>query len=144
MSLSLTLHKITWQLDRQAEIHLKRNYGVSFSWFRVLSVLDATGPSTQHRLAENLSVSDAAVSRLAERMAASGYLLVESDASHQRKHIVTISKNGADLVRRATKELEALLAQELQAADIDGAEYDALNTRLLEQLNKSKDRPGSD
>lgn len=138
MSLSLTLHKITWQLDQQAGIHLKRNYGISFSWFRTLSVLDATGPSTQHRLAENLSISDAAVSRLVERLASAGYLSVAVDATHQRRRIVTLSESGAALVRQATHELETLLTKELQAANIDEQHYAALNAALLAQLEQSK------
>ncbi|MET4783209.1 MarR family transcriptional regulator [Glaciihabitans sp. UYNi722] len=128
--LTTLIHEVVWAMDRKADEILKRDYGISVSWFRVLVVLKDTAPITQHSLAQRLRHSDPAVSRLLERMTKSGLLSVAIDPDHGRKRLVSLTPAGRSVVVSADSALEDLFVSDLTQAQIDISEFSSSMSAL--------------
>lgn len=138
--LTTVLHEVVWAMDRKADQIIRRDYGISLSWFRLLIVLRNTAPLTQHGLAEHLNHSDPAVSRLLERMSTSGLVSITIDPAHRRKRLVKLTTSGRELVDSADSALEALFRSDLERADIDIDGFTSAVVALSLQL--APDRTG--
>lgn len=134
MPIAFTLHQITGLLDKKAESILSHDYGISFAWFQLLNVLSTDGPATQHQVASRLHVSDAAVSKLLDRMSSSGLVSVAADTNRQRRQIVSLTDTGKELVVSATDKLDRLLRTEFQDAYVNITWYEQMSNALLQKL----------
>ncbi len=68
---------------------------LSYSRMRILGMLEELQPTTQHRLAQALLISDAAVSRMLKQLAADQLVTIEIDPTHARRRLVRLSDVGA-------------------------------------------------
>lgn len=132
--LATKLHKIVWMMDRTADELLKRRYGFSLSWGRLLIILEQSSPLTQHDLARKLNHSDPAISRQLERMSESGLLNVTVDPAHRRKRLVDLTARGRELATEANRTLEGLFQADLVRTGIDIDHFAAAVDALAEQL----------
>jgi DNA-binding MarR family transcriptional regulator len=132
--LATRLHLVVWMMDRKADDFLKREYGFSLSWGRLLIMLETSSPLTQHDLAQRLNHSDPAISRQLERMSDSGLVTVTVDPGHRRKRLVDLTTHGRALVAEANRTLEGLFRADLTRAGIDIGSFGASIDTLANQL----------
>jgi DNA-binding MarR family transcriptional regulator len=135
--LTTVLHEVIWLMDRKAGEIVKREYGISLSWFRLLIILQNVGPVTQHRLAQSLNHSDPAVSKLLDRMSESGFVTVTIDPTHRRRRIVELTEAGRQLATQIDNALEDLFTRDLTEAGIDIPGFTASVSALADQLTSA-------
>lgn len=75
---------------------------VSLPQFRLLLVLHEQGRSTSTHCAQALNVAGSSVTRLADRLHASGHLVRSADASNRSVVILELTEPGRRLVRQVT------------------------------------------
>jgi DNA-binding MarR family transcriptional regulator len=94
--------------------------GVSLPQFRLMLVLDDLGVTPSTKLARELAVSPSSVTRMVDRLVASGHVTRERDAEKRSIVALTLSPLGADTVRDVLAwrhvELERIL-RSLEPAD---------------------------
>ena len=141
-STAYLLGRLTVALDRAADRLLQTQVGISYKRFLFLTVLQQCGTVTQHELAVALGYSDPAVSTMLVELAKDGYLQTILSPTHGRKHLVTITAHGSEMVMRGRDVLDTHFDQLTVIAGIDSyhlrdlAErlYEALITKTQEQL----------
>lgn len=131
--ITFVLNEIVWHMNQHADRFLKQRHAMSFRWFILLATLSAVEPTSQHRLAEYLSYSDAAVSKLLGRMAESGLIQVSSDPGNARKHTVSLTEHGRSEVAAATIMLETEFTNLLADQNIDLESFGA-TAAIIHQL----------
>lgn len=93
---------------------------VSLPQFRLLLTLDELGPSSSTACATALGVAGSSITRLADRLDASGHVVRGTDAANRSVVTLTLTDAGRAVVRRVTdrrrRELRHALAQ-LTAAE---------------------------
>lgn len=95
-------------LEREAEVIIKREVGITLGQFMVMSVIDAyPGPLNQTAIADHLGLTNATVSRLIESGAKSGRIRVKVDPQSRRSHLVELTAEGMHLVQLGDKALES-------------------------------------
>ncbi|GAA4672443.1 MarR family winged helix-turn-helix transcriptional regulator [Gordonia humi] len=86
---------------------------MSLPQFRLLLVLDELGPSSSVRCARALGVVGSSITRLADRLDASGHLVRGADPANRSIVVLTLTDAGRDVVRAVTdfrrRELRAAL-----------------------------------
>lgn len=134
--LTFQMNEVVWMMNQHADAKLKKQYGVSFSWFLCMVKLQPIQPASQHSLAKQLQYSDAAVSRLVAKISAAGFMRAQPDPAHGRKHLVRLTKLGEEIVDQATKMLE----KDFQALAIwkteDRQEYSRLTQKIIDCLKE--------
>src|SRR5215831_1933660 len=97
-STTYLLGRFVFELDRTADHLLQTEVGITYRRFLFLTVLQASGTVTQHRLAVALGYSDPAVSMMLVELAADGFLETSKSPEHGRKRLVTITRKGSEVV----------------------------------------------
>jgi DNA-binding MarR family transcriptional regulator len=114
---------------------MRRQHGVSMSRYDVLAQLDlAGGRLGLGELAARLWLSPSGLSKLLDRMAASGLVVREPDPADARSWFAVLTPSGRALVRRARSSHHALLASTFGKA---------LSDRNLAELERAMDRLGT-
>lgn len=93
------------------------NLEVSLSQFRLLLVLDVLGESSSTECAEALGVVGSSITRLADRLHASGHLTRGSDPSNRSVVTLELAAPGRRLVREVTTRRRRELADVLDQLD---------------------------
>ena len=137
-ALTSTLHEIVWLMDQKADQLLKRDFGISFSWFHLMLTLQSVQPSTQHHLAVCLNYSDPAVSKLLVPIHQAGYVSIHPDPEHGRRRIVRLTPAGEKLTSSADTLLTREFGRVLRDADINLTAYTTMSTTIVETLRKDK------
>jgi DNA-binding MarR family transcriptional regulator len=88
------LHRVVFLLGEAARRRSTDPGGLSYSQMRLLGTLEDIQPTTQHRLAQALSVSDPAISRALRPLEADGLVEVHTDPEHARRRLVSITDAG--------------------------------------------------
>jgi DNA-binding MarR family transcriptional regulator len=105
--------------------------GVSLPQFRLLAVLADLGPTRSGRLARALGLEPSTVTRLADRLVASGHIERSGDPAHRGAVTLRLTPRAQELVRRVAawrrRELAGIVAQ-LSPGDHEAA------VRALRQL----------
>jgi DNA-binding MarR family transcriptional regulator len=135
--LTFVLNEMVWHMNQHADRFLKQRHAMSFRWFLLLATLSAIEPSSQHYLAECLSYSDAAVSKLLSRMAESGLIKVTDDPTHARKRVVSLTEHGRTEVVAATAMLEAEFTKLLADQNIDLESFGTTATIIHKLLTQA-------
>lgn len=128
------LGRFMFELDRAADHLLRTQVGISYKRALFLIVLRHSGTVTQHELAIALGYSDPAVSTMLVELAKEGYVQTTKSATHGRKHLVTITPKGNEVVARARHVLDAHFDQLLVAAGVDAQHLREITERLYEAL----------
>jgi DNA-binding MarR family transcriptional regulator len=93
-----------------------RNFGLSFSQYNILRVLDASanGQNTMSEIGRIMLVAGANITGIAKRLANDGFIIKKSDPADERVTILEITPKGKKALKNIAKEkdesLEAMLA----------------------------------
>ncbi|MFE6663988.1 MarR family winged helix-turn-helix transcriptional regulator [Streptomyces sp. NPDC057697] len=108
--------------------------GLTYSQIRLLGTLEDIEPTTQHRLAQALSVSDPAISRALRPLEAGGLVQITVDPEHARRRLVRLTEAGRKAFHAAGKPLYDELRAGLVAAGFPYERYLQDTLRLAEFL----------
>ena len=133
-SLTYTLHKLVFSLDRAADTLLRDAFDISYRRALVLVVLQDQPGITQHQLAQALGHTDPAVSALLAELAKDGFVDIQVSSLHKRKKEVQLTAKGKDMAAQTHQYLMEKLNSLLLAANVDGALYDRLTKQLYNTL----------
>jgi DNA-binding MarR family transcriptional regulator len=131
---SYLLGRFVFELDRAADHLLQTELGISYRRFLFLTVLQHSGTVTQHALAVALGYSDPAVSTMLVELTRDGYSQTTQSPEHGRKHLVTITPKGSEVVTQARQILDAHFDQLLVLADVDAQQLREIAERLYQAL----------
>lgn len=107
---------------------------VSLSQFRLLLVLHELGRSTSTQCASALGVAGSSVTRLADRLEASGHLLRGGHSSNRSVVTLELSDSGRRVVRRVTSRRRRELSRVLDRLDPSQRATCAAALRTLHEL----------
>jgi DNA-binding MarR family transcriptional regulator len=109
-------------------------FGIEPPHFGALSVLDATGPSSQQRLAGELGVSGTIVVQLADHLEDEGLIERNRSPDDRRVQLVTITAEGRRVLADALGVARQVTARFTEPLGADGAEeLRQLLVRLLDE-----------
>ena len=123
--------KVLMAIVRTAEIFKRnhstvfRNYGLSFSQYNVLRVLDASthGQNRMSEISRIMLVADANITGIAKRLQSEGFIIKKSDPTDERVTILEITPKGKKTLKNIEKEkdhwLEAMLADLSRSERLD-------------------------
>ena len=123
--------KVLMAIVRTAEIFKRnhsgvfRNYGLSFSQYNILRVLDASvnGQNMMSEISRIMLVAGANITGIAKRLASDGFIIKKSDPADERVTILEITPKGKKALKNIAKEkdewLEAMLADLSRAERLD-------------------------
>jgi len=137
-SLTYTLHRLVFALDRAADSLLRDQFNISYSRALVLVMLQDQPGITQHQLAQTLGHTDPAVSAILLELARDGYVTSQTSPLHKRKKEVQLTLKGQKLARQAHAYLNQKFDSLLLAANVDGTLYDQLTKQLYSALTTKK------
>lgn len=135
-SLLNKIARVTNGLEREVEIELKVSFSLTFSQFRVLDALAATGEVSQKELATRLEVTPAVVTRQAEVLSAKGLLVQRANPRSKRENVLVLTPKGESAAQDATKAVQACQMRFL--APLKVQDETALE-RAIETLSKVLD-----
>ena len=135
-SLLNKIARVTNGLEREVEIELKVSFSLTFSQFRVLDALAATGEVSQKDLATRLEVTPAVVTRQAEVLSAKGLLLQRANPRSKRENVLVLTPKGEAAAMDAAKAVQA--CQTLYLSPLKVQDETALE-RAIETLSKVLD-----
>jgi DNA-binding MarR family transcriptional regulator len=134
--LTFDIHKVVWQMDAMADHMLMERFGITFSKFHVLVVLESIQPTTQAELALCVGHSTAAISKSLATLKAENLVTISSDPHHGRKNIVQLTPAGTELVQKASSFLEKEFVHMLRESGIDVEAYTASTSAIKQTLTK--------
>jgi len=105
-SLLNKIARVTNGLEREVEIELKVSFSLTFSQFRVLDALAATGEVSQKDLATRLEVTPAVVTRQAEVLSAKGLLVQRANPRSKRENVLVLTPKGEAAAMDAAKAVQ--------------------------------------
>ncbi|MBS2964628.1 winged helix-turn-helix transcriptional regulator [Actinocrinis puniceicyclus] len=85
--------------------------------YRMLVVLDAQGPSSLARMAENLDVNPSTALRMVERLSASGMVEKIPNPKNRREVRLRLTPSGWEVVRQVTENRRKQMAAIVEALD---------------------------
>jgi DNA-binding MarR family transcriptional regulator len=130
--LGYLLGHANYALYRDFDAHVRAAGLTSIQW-RVLAALHDSPPLTVSELAQEVLSKQPTVTKLVQRMAEQGWLVLQADASDQRRTMVAASASGRRLVRPLVDTARQHEARMLRA--LGPAEKLALK-KLLEKLTR--------
>jgi len=139
---SYKLHKLVFSLEREARKIVKKHVGISYKRVVFLIVLGSSQPLTQHKLADILGYSDAAVSLMLTELKVASYVTVTPSADHGRKRIVSLTPAGEAIAKKASAILDEKFAQLGEIAGADLKEYAHVTEQLYQALITKETRKG--
>ena len=138
--------KVLMAIVRTAEIFKRshstvfRNYGLSFSQYNVLRVLDAStnGQNKMSKISRIMIVADANITGIAKRLQNDGFIIKKSDPTDERVTILEITPKGKRTLKNIEKEkdqwLEAMLTDLSRSERLDLLEKIRRITRRCRKL----------
>ena len=134
--------KVLMAVVRTAELLKKgvgaifKNYGLTFSQYNVLRILEATpnGKNTISIVSRIMLVSGANMTGVAKRLEKSGFLIRRGDANDERIKILEITPKGKETLKNIHHEKNQVLKQYMSSVSID--EKDEL-LATLRQIRKN-------
>ncbi len=128
------LHRVVMLLGEAARRRTDDPGGLTYSQIRLLGTLEEVEPTTQHRLAQALSVSDPAISRALRPLEADGLVQITVDPEHARRRLVRLTEAGRKAFHAAGKPLYDEFRAALVAAGFPYDRYLEDTLRLAEIL----------
>ena len=120
--------KVLMAIVRTAEIFKRihssvfRNFGLSFSQYNILRVLDASanGQNKMSEISRIMLVSGANITGIAKRLASDGFIIKKSDPTDDRVTILEITPKGKKTLKNIEKEKDEWLG--VMLADLSRSE----------------------
>ena len=112
----------TAELFKRNHSSVFRNYGLSFSQYNVLRVLDAStnGQNRMSKISRIMIVADANITGIAKRLQNDGFIIKKSDPTDERVTILEITPKGKRTLKNIEKEKDQWL--EVMLADLSRSE----------------------
>lgn len=95
------VHKVAAALDNGSDEVLSSRFDIGLSQFRILLILLENDGAKQITLADNLSQSEASISRQARVMEKKGLVIVRINLSSRREKLIFLTRKGALTARKA-------------------------------------------
>jgi len=130
--LGYLLGQANYALYKDFDAHV-RAAGLSSIEWRVLAALHDSPPLTVSQLAQQALSKQPTVTKLVQRMAEQGWLVLQTDASDQRRTLVSATASGRRLVKPLVDEARQQEARLLRAL---GATEKLALKKLLEKLTQ--------
>ena len=112
------IRRVAGQMDRSGEALFQQELGISLAQFLVLSVVEAhPGRMNQQGIADRLGLTKGTISRQVDNAVSAGLMTVETAQHNRRENVVTLTQDGAELVRRGDEVFEQERAAMLHAVD---------------------------
>lgn len=131
--------RLASQVERQLETALKVRFNLTFSQFRVLTILAGLGETSQRPIVDELGLSAALVTRQLESLVTRGLVAQKQNPASRRENVVHLTSKGERAVGELTKAV-----QQLQAEIFDGlglAEETELSRTLAKTMDVLTKRP---
>ena len=128
--LTATLHELVYAMDGYADRILTTRFGIGHNHFVFLSPLSHTTLDVT-RLAAQLNLTKAAVSKRVPQLSRAGWLAVAADPDHGRRVLLTLTVAGQALVDEAGTLLNDRFSSLLAATAVDQAALTASLTTLV-------------
>ncbi|KZB88285.1 MarR family winged helix-turn-helix transcriptional regulator [Amycolatopsis regifaucium] len=128
------LHRVVMLMGEATRRRTDDLDGLTYSQIRLLGTLEDIEPTTQHRLAQALSISDPAVSRALRPLETDGLVRITVDPEHARRRLVRLTELGRKAFHAAGKPLYDELREALVAAGFPYERYLEDTLRLAEIL----------
>jgi DNA-binding MarR family transcriptional regulator len=127
------MHRVLFLMTEAARRSGADTGGLTYSQMRLLGMLEDIEPTTQHRLAESLSVSDPAISRALRPLEADGLVQIQQDPEHARRRLVSLTDAGRKAFHGTGKPLYDQLRTALVKAGFPYERY-LRDTELLAKI----------
>jgi DNA-binding MarR family transcriptional regulator len=124
----------------ELEAQMRREHGLTMARFDVLTHLNmAGGRLGLSELASQIALSPSGLSKLLDRMDASGLIRREADPADARAAFATITPEGRELVKKARRSHHALLRRTIGEAldERDVTDLERIMDRIGASLNRS-------
>jgi DNA-binding MarR family transcriptional regulator len=95
------LQRLAFCLNRQNDHILQEQLGIGFSQFKILMILQWRPSVQQKQIADNLSQTEASISRQIKLLKEEGLLVTEINPQNKREHITKPTQKGMELTQRA-------------------------------------------
>ncbi|MFK0249144.1 MarR family winged helix-turn-helix transcriptional regulator [Amycolatopsis azurea] len=128
------LHRVVMLMGEATRRRTDDLDGLTYSQIRLLGTLEEIEPTTQHRLAQAMSVSDPAISRALRPLEADGLVRIVVDPEHARRRLVRLTEAGRKAFHAAGKPLYDEFRAALVAAGFPYERYLEDTLRLAEIL----------
>ncbi|MFI7241678.1 MarR family winged helix-turn-helix transcriptional regulator [Streptomyces qinglanensis] len=128
------LHRVVMLLGEAARRRTDGPDGLTYSQIRLLGTLEDIEPTTQHKLAQALSVSDPAISRALRPLQTDGLVQITVDPEHARRRLVRLTEAGREAFHATGKPLDEEFRAALVAAGFPYDRYLEDTHRLAELL----------
>ncbi|WP_431981463.1 MarR family winged helix-turn-helix transcriptional regulator [Streptomyces qinglanensis] len=128
------LHRVVMLLGEAARRRTDGPDGLTYSQIRLLGTLEDIEPTTQHKLAQALSVSDPAISRALRPLQTDGLVQITVDPEHARRRLVRLTEAGREAFHTTGKPLDEEFRAALVAAGFPYDRYLEDTHRLAELL----------
>lgn len=138
--------KVMIAIVRAAELFKKesgvifKNYGLTFSQYNVLRILDATpnGKNTITNVSRIMLVTGANMTGVAKRLEKSGFLIRRGDANDERITLLEITPKGRQSIRNIREEKDENLEKYMSSFSAD--EKEEMLSRLKQILRRGIQR----
>jgi DNA-binding MarR family transcriptional regulator len=101
------LYHLAFVLGRQSDQVLQERFGIGFSQFKILMLLQRNPHVQQRYIAEGLGQTEASISRQIKLMHDKGLLRTDISPHNRREHITTLTAKGQQLNEEALAVLNA-------------------------------------
>lgn len=128
------LHRVVMLLGEAARRRGDGPGGLTYGQVRLLGTLEDIEPTTQHRLAQALLVSDPAISRALRPLRADGLVQITVDPEHARRRLVRLTEAGREAFHATGEPLDEEFRAALVAAGFPYDRYLEDTLRLAELL----------
>lgn len=108
LKILIGLHKNVKELDRRT-LDIARSYGLSFSQFMVLEALYSKGNLSIGEVREAILSSVGTISLVVKNLEKMGYVKRKTDENDKRVSILSLTKEGRDVIEKVIPENEAMI-----------------------------------
>ena len=108
LKILIGLHKNVKELDRRT-LDIARSYGLSFSQFMVLEALYSKGNLSIGEVREAILSSVGTISLVVKNLEKMGYVKRKTDENDKRVSILSLTKEGRDLIGKVIPENETMI-----------------------------------
>ena len=129
------LHKLASLIELRASQQLLYEFGISFSHFKVLAVLQEHDAIQQKTIADYLGQTEASISRLVVDLEKHGFIDRFRDMFNRRQNIVRLTTHGAQLASEAAERVDALLVESFSVlSEEEQQHFIAYAERILSKM----------
>ncbi len=106
-----TVHRLSSNLSRKYDQLLLERYGIGFSQYKIMHLLQNNEAMKQSSIATILGQTEASISRQVQIMVGYGFAIVTVNKLDKREHLVCITSKGLRLINEADKVISQKTSQ---------------------------------